>query len=157
MPLRAATLLLALLLTLLLTPLLTPLLGPLLGPLLSQRPPARQSALLSLLAALLLSAWARAQPAPMVPMVPTAARLQPAQLAIVINDADPDSVAIGEYYRRARGIAPPNIIHVCIPGKPTRLDPALFAALRAAINGQLSPAIEAVLRKGKETMKSARF
>ena len=97
------------------------------------------SSLLTLLLSPLLGPRAYAQPGP------TAARLQPAQLAVVINDADPDSVATGEYYRHARGIPAANMVHVSIPGKPARLDPAQFAALRATINGQLSPAIQAVL------------
>ena len=72
-------------------------------------------------------------------------RLKAAQLAIVINDADPDSVEVGEYYRRARNIPRANVIHVSIPGRPRQLDPPHFARLQASINGQLSPGVQAVL------------
>ncbi len=46
-------------------------------------------------------------------------RLSPAELAVVINDADPLSVRIGRYYQEKRGIPPENIIHVSLPtGRP---------------------------------------
>ena len=72
-------------------------------------------------------------------------RLHAAQLAIVINDADPNSVEVGEYYRRARNIPRANVIHVNIPDRPRRLDPPHFARLQASINGQLGPGVQAVL------------
>ena len=90
---------------------------------------------------LLLAAPAFAQPPPAV----TVPRLQAAQLAIVINDADPNSVAVGAYYQHARNIAPANVLHVNIPGRPRRLDPAAFAVLRDSILRQASPGIEALL------------
>lgn len=95
----------------------------------------------SLFAALCIagSEPAAAQPQPRAP------RLQAAQLAIVVNDADPESVALGQYYRRARGVPESNVVHVSISGKPRSLDPAAFAALKAGIDRQLGPAIEAVL------------
>lgn len=94
-----------------------------------------------LLFALLFAPPAGARPvkAPAVP------RLQAAQLAIVINDADPNSVEVGDYYRRARGIAPANVLHVNIPGRPQRLDATAFARLRASIERQLGPGVEALL------------
>ncbi|HBZ06871.1 MAG TPA: hypothetical protein DEP03_11010, partial [Massilia sp.] len=36
--------------------------------------------------------------------------LQAAQLAIVINDDDPASVAVGDYYRRRRAIPAANVV-----------------------------------------------
>ncbi len=78
-----------------------------------------------------------------------AAAQQPAlssrDLAIVINDADPHSVTVGEYYRQVRNIAPANVVHVRIPGKPQRLDPKRFDQLRREIERQLGPEIQAVL------------
>ncbi|MFP5392650.1 MAG: TIGR03790 family protein [Gammaproteobacteria bacterium] len=71
--------------------------------------------------------------------------LQSAQLAIVINDADPDSVAVGAYYRKARQLPAANVVHVSIPGKPKRIDPNQFARLREKIDSQLPAGIEAVL------------
>jgi hypothetical protein len=66
----------------------------------------------------LLAANARAQ---FSAQFATAASLQPAQLAIVINDAEPNSVRIGEYYRKRRGIPAANVVHVKIPGQPREI------------------------------------
>ena len=76
---------------------------------------------------------------------PAVARLHAAQLAIVINNADPNSVEVGKYYRRARNIPKANVVYVSIPGQPRRLDPPAFARLQAAIERQLPPGIEALL------------
>jgi uncharacterized protein (TIGR03790 family) len=71
--------------------------------------------------------------------------LQPEQLAIVINDEDPDSVAVGAYYRKRRGIPAANVVHVRIPGKPKSLSPAQFRLLKEEIDGKLGPGVQAVL------------
>lgn len=78
---------------------------------------------------------------------PSAARaaLKPEQLAIVINDEDPDSVAVGEYYRKRRAIPDANVVHVRIPGKPQRISLARFRALKEEIDAKLGPNIQAVL------------
>jgi hypothetical protein len=60
------------------------------------------------------------------PSLPAAPRLLPEQLAIVINDDEPNSVAIGEYYRKRRGIPAANVVHVRIPGKPRELSEERF-------------------------------
>ena len=74
-----------------------------------------------------------------------AAALKPAQLAIVINDADPDSVAMGEYYRKRRAIPAGNVVHVRIPGKPRSIGAAQFRLLKQDIDSKLGPGIQAVL------------
>ena len=71
--------------------------------------------------------------------------LRSPQLAIIINDVDPNSVQVGEYYRRRRDIAPRNVIHVQIPNHPHRLSAAQFHLLKAEIDAKLDPAVEAVL------------
>ncbi|WP_028100365.1 TIGR03790 family protein [Pseudoduganella violaceinigra] len=73
------------------------------------------------------------------------AQLQPAQLGLVVNDADPSSVAIAAYYRQARGIPERRVAHVRLPGPPRRLDAAAFAALKQQVDGQLGPEVRAVL------------
>ena len=73
------------------------------------------------------------------------AQLQPAQLGLVVNDADPASVALGAYYAQLRGIAPAHIAHVSIPGKPHRLDAEAFARLKSEIDQQLPAEARAVL------------
>lgn len=69
----------------------------------------------------------------------------PAQLGLVVNDADPASVAAAEYYRKARGVPEQNVAHVRIPGHPVRLDADRFRELKAEIDAQLPPHVQAVL------------
>jgi uncharacterized protein (TIGR03790 family) len=71
--------------------------------------------------------------------------LQPDQLAIVINDAEPNSVKVGEYYRKRRGIPAANVVHVHIPGKPHEISAERFAELKDEIDAHLRPNVQAVL------------
>jgi uncharacterized protein (TIGR03790 family) len=71
--------------------------------------------------------------------------LQPAQLAVVINDDEPNSVQIGEYYRQQRGIPQRNVVHVRIPDSPRKLSAYQFRQLKDDIDSQLGPGIQAVL------------
>lgn len=71
--------------------------------------------------------------------------LRPEQLAVIVNDAEPDSVAIGELYSQARGIATQNLVHVRIANRPHKLSAAEFATLKQQIDARLGPEIEAVL------------
>ncbi|MGK5006321.1 TIGR03790 family protein [Janthinobacterium sp. LB2P70] len=71
--------------------------------------------------------------------------LQPSQLAIVINDAEPNSVEVGEYYRQAHAIPAANVVHVSIPNRPKKLSVDQFAQLKSRIDAQLKPDIQAVL------------
>ena len=89
--------------------------------------------------AVLLAMLASAQAAPAQP------GLTPKQLAIVINDEDPNSVAVGAYYRKVRNIPKANVVHVSIPNSPRRLDAVQFAVLKKDIDSQLSEDIQAVL------------
>ncbi|MGK5061721.1 TIGR03790 family protein [Janthinobacterium sp. LB3P112] len=76
---------------------------------------------------------------------PMVVGLQPSQLAIVINDAEPNSVEVGEYYRHAHAIPAANIVHVSIPNRPAKLSADQFSQLKGRINEQLKPGIQAVL------------
>ncbi|WP_442907242.1 TIGR03790 family protein [Janthinobacterium sp. LS2A] len=67
------------------------------------------------------------------------------QLAVVINDAEPNSIVVGEYYRQAHGIPPANVVHVNIPNRPRKLSMNQFAQLKERIDAQLKPHIQAVL------------
>jgi uncharacterized protein (TIGR03790 family) len=82
---------------------------------------------------------------PVLAGAPPASGLQPAQLAIVINDDEPNSVTVGEYYRQARDIPARNVVHVNIPGKPRKLTADQFHHLTNVIESQLPAGIEAVL------------
>ncbi|MBV6319939.1 TIGR03790 family protein [Duganella violaceicalia] len=73
------------------------------------------------------------------------AGLGAAQLAVVVNDDEANSVEIGEYYRKARNIPAANIVHVRIPHRPHKLDAEQFEALKAQIDARLGPEIQAVL------------
>ena len=98
--------------------------------------------LLALLLACIVPGPARAGDAP---AAPPAAGLEAGQLAIVINDDDPDSVAIGAYYQRRRAIPAANVVHVRIPGRPSAMTPERFRQLKQEIDSRLGPQIEAVL------------
>lgn len=67
------------------------------------------------------------------------------QLAIVINDDEPNSVAVGEYYQRARNIPEKNVVHVHLPHSPHRLTVLAFEQLKQQIEVQLHPGIQAIL------------
>ncbi|MFL6675810.1 MAG: TIGR03790 family protein [Massilia sp.] len=75
----------------------------------------------------------------------TSSALQPNQLAIVINDDEPNSVAVGEYYRTHRNIPAANVVHVRIPGKPHEISPERFNELKEEIDQHLGPGVQAVL------------
>ncbi|MEC5218604.1 uncharacterized protein (TIGR03790 family) [Actimicrobium sp. GrIS 1.19] len=66
-------------------------------------------------------------------------------VAVIINDDDANSVAVGEYYRTARHIPDKNIIHVQIPGSPHTLTVAGFDLLKQKIDAQLHPGIQAMV------------
>jgi uncharacterized protein (TIGR03790 family) len=82
--------------------------------------------------------------------VPRAAgRLTAAQLGLVINRQDPYSVEVGEFYARARGLAPAQVLRVDLPVKPA-LDPEQFEALRGAIEAHFGPGVQALALAWKE-------
>lgn len=88
-------------------------------------------------------------PAPPPTVTATAAAapyaLRPEQLAVVVNDSDPNSVAISKYYLAARNIPEKNLIHIQLPPNKNRLDAASFRFLRQGIHAQLRPEIQAIL------------
>lgn len=71
--------------------------------------------------------------------------LQPYQLGVVINDDDPNSVVVGEYYRKRRNIPGANIVHVRIPGKPRQISVERFEELKEKIDARLGKQVQAVL------------
>ncbi len=64
-------------------------------------------------------------------------------IAIVINDADPASREIGEYYRQRRGIPPENIIRVQLEASGSALDRQSFEPLRAEILARTPASVQA--------------
>jgi len=71
--------------------------------------------------------------------------LGPENVALIINDADANSVKVGEYYRMARGIPIKNIVHVKIPDSPRKLTLSEFSRLKWEIESQLLPAEQVIL------------
>jgi uncharacterized protein (TIGR03790 family) len=67
----------------------------------------------------------------------------PDNLAVVINTADPLSIAIGQYYVRRRHIPAANVARVSFAYHRTVLPAEQFFALKGAVDSQLPPFIQA--------------
>jgi uncharacterized protein (TIGR03790 family) len=59
-------------------------------------------------------------------------RLRAADIGLVINTADPYSVAVGQYYARRRGLQPAQVLRLSLPVRPT-LTPQEFARLQEQV------------------------
>ncbi len=66
-------------------------------------------------------------------------RLVAAELGLVINKADPYSVAVGAYYAKHRGLRPDQVLEVELPPRP-QLSAEDFARLRQQIQDRLPEA-----------------
>lgn len=101
------------------------------------RPIARAGAALLLCA---LAGAARGAPAIHVQVPQTA--IGPADVAVIVNDADPLSRRIGAYYARRRGIPADNVIHIRFPpGRPV-MSPRRFRGLRAVVKAITPPRVQ---------------
>jgi uncharacterized protein (TIGR03790 family) len=98
-------------------------------------PLIRIAALLSFACLVSFSAIAAPQPA----------RLSPANLAVIVNEADPSSVEVGEYYLQARQIPAQNLIKVKLPTGKVQLSAWEFAGVRSNILTRLGPEIQAIV------------
>lgn len=99
--------------------------------------------LLAGVAALLLHAAALAMPPqPVVTHVDQPA-LSAGQLGVIVNDDDPDSVAVAEYYRQKRGIPAANLIHVRFPPGHDSLSRETFAALKRTVDAATPAEVQA--------------
>ncbi len=75
-----------------------------------------------------------AAPAPRwLPAPRVLGRLRASDIGLVINTADPYSVAVGEHYIQARRLAPDQVLRLALPTRAT-LTPAEFETLRNAID-----------------------
>ncbi len=61
-------------------------------------------------------------------------RLGPRNLAVIVNDADPLSIRIGEYYQAMRHIPNANIIHIRFTPGEAVMPPAQFRALKVRVD-----------------------
>jgi uncharacterized protein (TIGR03790 family) len=69
-------------------------------------------------------------------------RFDARQLAVIINTADPLSVAIGEYYVQQRGIPKANIARIAFNAQRDAISAEEFTALKRAVDRQLSRSIQ---------------
>ncbi len=70
-------------------------------------------------------------------------RLTAADLGLVVNTADPYSVAVAAHYVRARGLRPEQVLRLALPLRPS-LTPSEFEALRQAIESHFGPSTQAL-------------
>ena len=71
------------------------------------------------------------------------ARLQPQELGVIVNDADPLSVRIAEYYLNARDIPRENLIHVELPPKRKHIKADEFEPVHASVREQTPEQVQA--------------
>ena len=87
---------------------------------------------------------ATARPGPYAISIPIVGdRLHAADIGLVIDTADPYSVAVGTYYAHARKLAPEQVLRVELPRQAV-LSPEQFEALRAAIASHFGPETQAL-------------
>jgi uncharacterized protein (TIGR03790 family) len=67
----------------------------------------------------------------------------PQQLGVVVNDADPSSRRIADYYVNRRGIPARNVIHVNFEPGHSVMRPEDFQVLKAVLDGQTPAAVQA--------------
>lgn len=85
--------------------------------------------------------YVRAQDVPSL-MVPLPA-LRASQLAVIVNEDDPQSVAVGEYYRKMRNIPDRNMIHVRFyPGSQV-MHKRAFQRVKAEVDALTPPQVQA--------------
>src|ERR1700755_2873453 len=79
--------------------------------------------------------------------------IQASEIAVLINDNDPQSVEIANYYQRVRNIPDQNMVHLNFDQNKIYpnftmnhgIDPADFAALKAQVDAALGPEIQALV------------
>jgi len=76
-------------------------------------------------------------------VLPPERGLQPAQLAVVVNELDPLSERIGQMYVRLRGIPAANLVRVAFDPARNLVEPGTFVVQRRRVEAQLPPGIQA--------------
>lgn len=69
--------------------------------------------------------------------------LEPRQLAVVVNESDPLSARIAEYYRVRRGIPAENIVRVKFPADGSTLPRDRFRSVREEVERRTPPQVQA--------------
>jgi uncharacterized protein (TIGR03790 family) len=83
----------------------------------------------------------RADAAPRLALPPVGLRAH--DIAVVVNDADPDSVEIGRYYAARRGIAAERVVHVRFPAGKAVLGFADFQQVQAVLDAKVGADVQA--------------
>lgn len=93
-----------------------------------------------------LSGQANAQFSQDLPSYSASVRgLRPQQVGVVLNERDPTSVEVGEYYVAARRIPPGNVLRVSLPVEKRAISAADLAALRERIDAAFDNTIQALV------------
>lgn len=79
---------------------------------------------------------------PVTPTLPSTA-LTAQQLGVIVNESDPDSVVIAEYYRSRRGIPESNMLSIRFPPGNKTLPVAKFNAIKQQLDKQTPAHIQA--------------
>ena len=77
-----------------------------------------------------------------------AVEFNPSEMAVVVNDSDPQSVIVGQYYQLKYGIPNKNIVHIDFPFVASTeanlsISAKDFTALKSQVDAQLGPNIQA--------------
>jgi uncharacterized protein (TIGR03790 family) len=91
--------------------------------------------------------------------------IQSSEIAILINDNDPQSVEVANYYQQVRNLPRRNMIHLkfeqdkIYPGLPANngIDPAEFATLKQQVDAGLGPEVQALVISWSRPFRIARF
>lgn len=91
--------------------------------------------------------------------------IQTSEIAVLINDNDPQSVEVASYYQQVRMIPNRNMIHLkfdqekIYSGLPSNngIDPAEFATLKAQVDAAAGPEIQALVISWSRPFRIARF
>jgi uncharacterized protein (TIGR03790 family) len=67
------------------------------------------------------------------------------QLAVVINENDPQSIEVGEYYAAARQVPSAQVLRVHLPLGKAKLSPQEFEDLRSELDAKLTPEVQALV------------
>jgi uncharacterized protein (TIGR03790 family) len=71
--------------------------------------------------------------------------IRPKNVAVVVNIANANSLEIGQYYLKARGIPEANLIRINLPDSPRTLSVEQFNLLKQQINEKLNSDIQVIL------------
>ncbi|MBI5462068.1 MAG: TIGR03790 family protein [Gammaproteobacteria bacterium] len=96
------------------------------------------NALFALVIAAVTSA-ARAEPQIILPKH----RLDARELAVIVNDSDPLSRQIANYYRQRRGIPQENLIHISFEPGRSAISPNEFSVLKRQVDAATPPQVQA--------------